>query len=143
MKAMFFILIAFVLAACTSVHKSAYQSGWNNNSSENTYKECAMVWLDKDMFIQQNLNRLVQLNLLSNDEAGRVKEADLRSGDSECLVYATYGLNHSKVTFFMNKDKQLISKTVHYSCQNSRVKCPGSEITIINGRVSNIKELTN
>ena len=143
MKFLLLMLSVFILISCTSMPKSAYESGWNNDSSESIYKECATVWLEKDVFIPQNLNRLVQLKLLSGNDAGRVKIADLRPGDSECLIYATYGLNRSKVKFVINKNKQLISKTVTYSCKNSQVKCPGTEIEIIDGKVSYIKELSN
>jgi len=143
MRFLFFILSAFVIISCAYAPKSAYESGWNNDMSNNIYKECAPVWLEKDVFVPQNLNRLVQLKLLSDNDAGRVKVADLRTGDSECLIYATYGLNRSKVKFVINKEKQLISKTVTYSCKNSQVKCPGEEIKIIDGKISTIKELPN
>lgn len=141
MKYLILISLSFIIGACSSTPKSAYESGWDNEISENTYKECSPVWLNKDMFVSKNLNRLVKLGYLNSNQAERVKENNIRVGDPECAAYAANGLIRSNVTITRNKNGQLTSKGFGYSCKNSQAKCPGVFITVSNGRITNIQPL--
>jgi hypothetical protein len=102
---------------------------------------CGMVWLDKQHFIQHNLDLLVQEGYLTAQQAYRAREHDVRPGDPECLAYAAYGLRQSKVTEVHDAHKRLTSIAIDYRCELSPIPCPGVMVQIIDGRVTGLSAL--
>jgi len=145
MKAAAIALVVMAVAACTPVAKrSVYPSGWSNFSSNETFRACAPYHLQKNMPIEHNLELLVTHGLLTQDQSQRVRIADVRVGDPECMVYAAYGLTTGSQTFFRGtKNDGLIQRSVAYWCANSEAPCPGVVVTIADGRVTNIRQATS
>ena len=131
--------IALVLTACSTVPESAYDSGWNNDVSEATYKECGKTTWNKGMYSSQNLRRLVPLGFLTQEQALRASKQEVRVGDPECLVFAAYGLKRGKFFNFTNDaNKNLIEREFSYTCDTSDIKCPGKTFKVKNGVVTEI-----
>lgn len=103
--------------------------------------QCGMVWLDKEHFIQHNLDFLVQEGYLTAQQAYRAREHDVRLGDPECLAYAAYGLWQSKVTEVHDAHKRLTSVAIDYRCELSPITCPSIRVQIIDGRVTALSAL--
>jgi len=131
-----------LMTACSVTPESAYESGWNLKKSEGTYKECAMTWLKKDMFMAQNMDRLITLGYLTKEQAIRAAKSEVRVGDPECLAFAAFGLTRgSKLSFVNDSNKNLLERELNYSCKESNATCPGVSITIENGVVSSVYSL--
>lgn len=135
-----FLVCAVILSGCTN---SAYDSGWNGDTSLKTFHECAATSPSKNFYYDQNADRLVQLDLLTQAEANRAKQHRVMVGDKECLAYAAYGMRPSKYIFATGpgKEKKLLSKTVEYRCADSQIPCPGNSFTIADGKVIAINQL--
>ncbi len=142
MKKTLSLCVLTLLSACSVTPESAYESGWNLKKSEGTYKECAMTWLNKDMFMAQNMDRLIALGYLTKEQAIRAAKSEVRVGDPECLAFAAFGLTRgSKLSFVNDINKNLLERKLNYSCEESNAKCPGVSITIKNGIVSSVSSL--
>lgn len=134
----YIIMLSVALVGCSN---SAYESGWNADKSVQTFHECAMTAPSKNIYYDQNADRLVPMGLLTADEASQAKKHIVMTGNKECLVYAAYGLHPSNYTFVSNKEKHLTHKIVEYRCKDSPIPCPGKAFTITDGKVINIQEV--
>jgi len=135
------ILVAVLLISGCS--NSAYESGWNSDKSSQTFRECSLAGLNKNIFIDQNVDRLVPLGLLDQQEAEKAKRHEVSVGEKECAVYAAYGMWPAKYKFTSNTKKQLITKEITYLCDQSPIACPGYNFVITDGRVSSINRVVN
>ncbi|KJN14595.1 hypothetical protein [Enterobacter sichuanensis] len=132
------LCFAFLVCGCSS---SAYDSGWNSDKSYNTFSECAKTSFSKGFYFPENADRLVSMGLLTKEEAAKAKLHSVSVGDKECLAYAAYGFTVAQYQFSTNTKKQLISRSVTYTCDKSFVECPGKKITIVDGRVVGIESI--
>lgn len=135
-----FLVIPLILSGCTT---SAYESGWNGEQSYKIFHECAQSSTSKNIYIEQNVDRLVPMGLLTQQEADKAKSHLVSVGDKECLAYAAYGFKPSKYVFTFGPapKKLLISRTVEYRCQESKISCPGQAFKIADGQVIAITPL--
>jgi len=131
-----------VLSGCVStVEKSAYTSGWTQKHSLKTQEQCGLVWIDKDHYMPGNLQVLVTYGLLTSEQAARVPTKELRVGDPECMVHATFGITQSRVVSSRDAKQHLISVRFTYRCENSPVGCPGVEVDVADNHVASITPL--
>jgi hypothetical protein len=145
MKYITLLVCLVTILGCTPVAKrSTYPNGWSDYSSGITFKMCARYHLGKDMPVEPNLDLLVSHGLLNEEQAERVRHADVRVDDPECAVYAAYGLSTGAVTFHNRPNQEgLISKDVIYWCSNSQAPCPGVVVSIADGRVTGMRAATD
>lgn len=130
------VLIAvFLISGCSN---SAYESGWNSDKSSSTFRECSLAGMNKGIFMNENVDRLVPMGLLNQQEADKAKQHMVSVGDKECAVYAAYGMWPAKYRFSSNTKKQLMTKEITYLCDQSPISCPGYSFVITDGRVSSI-----
>jgi len=86
------LIFPMLVMACTNTPSSYYESGWNNDVSEQAFRGCGRVWISKDVFDPSHLERLILAEKLSKSQAARVMKGQVLRGDSECLAYAAYGM---------------------------------------------------
>ncbi|MBP2856165.1 hypothetical protein J8657_00955 [Dickeya oryzae] len=128
--------MVFIVTGCSS---SAYDSGWNSDTTYNVFHECAKTSFAPGFYFPENADRLVAMKLLSKEEAEKAKSHNVSVGDKECVAYAAYGFNPARYTYVTNTKKQLISRDVSYTCDKSPVTCPGKTISIADGKVVGIE----
>ncbi|MEY8711379.1 hypothetical protein [Mangrovibacter phragmitis] len=132
------LCVVFVVSGCAS---SAYESGWNAEKTYDVFHECAQTSFSPGFYFPENADRLVSMNLLSKEEAAKAKSHNVSVGDRECVAYAAYGFNVSQYHFSTNTKKQLVSRSVSYTCDRTFVECPGKKITIADGKVISIENI--
>lgn len=145
MKTLNKILILALLtqvAACVSKPSSAYDSGWTENTNEDTYSSCGRYRWDNKFKEPAVLQNLVASGALTSSQAQRAEKQDVRIGDPECLAYAAYGLNRAKIGFQRNEKGQVTEKTATYLCFNSAPTCSGIRVHFADGKVSRISTVS-
>lgn len=136
MKTMLALLVVFQLAACANEPSSAYDSGWTSNTNEDAYAACGSFRIKKGFQDPAVMNHLVASHQLTGEQAARAVQRNVQIGDPECLVFAAYGLDRHKISFYKNKAGEVTSKSVTYLCSQSEVPCPGLKVTFSDGKVA-------
>lgn len=137
MRFLFFGFAALSLAACDSVptKRSAYPSGWNLDVSLEKHRQCGMVRFAKGTYIEHNLELLIDNGYLTQEQATRARNQDVRVGDPECVAYAAFGMSESLNTQSRDASKRLISVRMDFRCEMSPTTCPGQRIVVADGHV--------
>lgn len=128
------------LAACAS--KSAYDSGWTDETNEQAYGACGQYRVNKQFSNPGVLEGLIASGALSRSQAQRAIKQDVRIGDSECLAYAAYGLDRAVITTQKNTKGQVTQRLVTYQCSRSEVSCPSVRVHFADGVVSSIETIS-
>lgn len=120
------------LTACSTLRQSAFPSGWNDETNEAAYIECGAYKINK------GYQALVDNGKLTPEQALRASKGDVRTGDSECLAYAAYGLDRKTIGVTTSLEGLVIGKQATYICTNSDVPCPGVRVEFSDGRVTSV-----
>lgn len=122
-------------------HRSAYPSGWSQATTLAAQKRCGVVRWDKGILAQPNLDLLVTHGYLTPEQASRAAQQDVRPGDPECLAWAAFGLQQTKVTMQTDGHGKLFTLTIDYRCVRSDVACPGRRVDVVDGVVTSVSPL--
>ena len=136
-KKLLVLLVVSQLAACSNQPSSAYESGWTSNTNEDAYAACGIYRIQKGFQDPAVLSQLVSSQRLTSEQAQRAAQRNVKVGDPECLAYAAYGLDRTKIVFHKNKAGEATAKSVTYLCSQSEVPCPGLTVTFSDGKVTN------
>lgn len=138
MKRIFTVFSALALTACTAIEGSPKNTIKMGDSIQTPYAACGIYRQSKGVANPSVMDNLIAHNVLTPAQATRAMNADVHIGDSECLAYAAYGLQRSKITITKDVKGKVQSEQITYSCTNSDVPCPGLTVQFSNGKVTDI-----